>query len=261
MTHPYKSLLFLITVFLCANIFSQHTEGWLYTQGNKIYKSDGTVFAGRGANIFDTRLNNAGTYSAPDVAEVNRRTDEIVDAWGADFLRLCLESNQSLGAYQVHGLSILEDTDYLDDIIEIVEHIGTKDNVYVLVSIWVDPSLDNMGWPTDETIEEWRLLTQKLAKYLYVLFGICNEPKSNDNGAYDAQVLTWMNNVVTAIREEEAKHTTEKHIITVQGTGGWARYLQYYVNHPVTAGDGANIAYEVHVYDSESEFESRFITP
>jgi endoglucanase len=49
--------------------------------------------------------------------------------------------------------------------------------------------------------------------------------------------------------------------VTVQGTGGWARHLSYYVDHPITAGGGDNIAYEVHVYDPTSDFEQRFIGP
>lgn len=51
------------------------------------------------------------------------------------------------------------------------------------------------------------------------------------------------------------------HVITVQGTGGWARYLQYYVDHPITAGDGDNIAYEIHVYDPASELDWMLTQP
>ena len=237
-------------------------QGWLYTQGNKIYKEDGTIFIGRGANIFDTRLNNGGTWIAPNVAEINRRTDEIVDIYGATFLRLVLESYASLQQYQQHGLSVLEDPDYVDDIVEIVEHIGSKKGVYVLVSIWVDPSLEeDTGWPTEQTADEWDVLVEALAEYPYVLFGICNEPKSNSNGSLDSQVWDRMTMVAQSIREKEAELGSPQHIIAVQGTRQWARHLEYYVNHPITVGGGANIVYETHPYNHESEFEQLFLTP
>ena len=236
-------------------------QGWLTTQGNKIYKADGTVFAGRGANIFDTRLNTGGSYQPPSVAEVNRRTDEIVDIWGADYLRLVLESFATLDSYQVHGLSVLEDPAYLEDIVEIVEHIGTKKGVYVLVSIWNDPSLDGMGWPTEQTAAEWRVLVNALAQYPYVLFGVCNEPQSNYNGSLDAQVWARMTMVAEAIRQEEALLGSPKHIIAVQGTRGWARDISYYVDHPITAGGGENIVYETHVYNPEADFNAQFVIP
>jgi len=252
-------IVILVFFVFSGNLFSQ---GWLYTSGNKIYKEDGTVFAGRGANVFDTRSCNAATAFPPNVDEVKRRIDEIVDVWGADYLRLVLESYESLQSWQVHGLSVLEDTAYLNDIVEIVEHIGTKDSVYVLVSVWNDPSLSDMGWPTAETIETWRVLVPKLAQYPHVLFGVCNEPQSNSDGALDPDVWEAMNNTVAAIREEEENASSpQPHIITVQGTRDWGRYLGYYVDHPITAGGDTNIAYETHCYDHEDKFAERFIDP
>lgn len=266
--HTLKTTKLNILIILCFIIFSgmnviaQPYDGWLYTSGNRIYKSDGTVFKGRGANIFDTRSCWAGAYNIPDVAEVKRRIDELVDDWGADFMRLCLESHDPLEPNMVHGMPVQDDSDYIDDIIEIVEHVGTRDSAYILVSVWVDPSLDeSTGWPTNATIAAWRLLVPALANYPYVLFGICNEPRGNSNGNEDATVLAWMNDVVTAIREEEIIAGCNEHIITAQGTRGYARYLGYYVDHPVTAAGGTNIAYETHCYDHENKFNERFIDP
>lgn len=254
-------ILSFIVVFVSVNQDLSIAAERLITSGNKIVSFEGgAVFRGRGANIFDTRLNNAGAYSQPNVAEVNRRTDELVDTWGVNFLRLCLESYASLNG-RVHGLNVLNDPGYVDDIVEIVNHIGTKENVYVLLSIWISPTLDSNGWPTAQTIEEWELLARKFANHDYVMFGICNEPQANYNGALNSQVWARMNNAVAAIRAIEAELNVPKHIIAVQGTGGWARHLQYYITNPITAGGGENIAYEVHVYDPESTFNNRFITP
>src|SRR5687768_6972411 len=53
-------------------------SGWLFTSGNRILNSDGTIWKARGANIFDTRSCNACAYQPPNVAEVNRRVNELV---------------------------------------------------------------------------------------------------------------------------------------------------------------------------------------
>ena len=37
--------------------------------------------------------------------------------------------------------------------------------------------------------------------------------------------------------------------------------MDYYVAHPITAGGGKNIAYEVHVYDQAKDFDWLFETP
>ena len=64
---------------------------WLHTAGNHLYLGT-SVFHGRGANYHDTRGCNACAYSSPNVTEVNRRAEELVDNWKANFVRLDLES-------------------------------------------------------------------------------------------------------------------------------------------------------------------------
>lgn len=236
-------------------------EGWLYTEGNKLYLSDGRVFHGRGANLHDTRSCNACTWLAPNAAEVNRRVDELVDVWNASFIRLDLESYDTDDGYRVHYLDIRSDPDYLADIHAIIDHIGTKPGVYVLMALWVHPDFSDLGWPTDDTIDVWRILAEEFADDSHVLYGLCNEPESNDDGSLDAQVWEVMNRNVAAIREVEDGLGSPYHIISVQGTGGWSRYLDYYVDHPITAGGGENIVYEVHVYNPETDHAWLFIEP
>jgi len=233
-------------------------EGWLYTNGNRIYIADGdgdrtndAVFAGRGANIFDTRSCSAGYWNR-NVDEVKRRIDVLVDVWGADYMRLCLESTNELSEWMVHGLPLADDTTgYLDDIAAIVDHISNKPNTYVLVSMWGSATLDETGWPTDATNREWEILVPALAGYPQVIFGVCNEPQSNTNGNLDADVLARMNSAVTVIRDAEAETAYPQHVIAVQGTRQWARYIDYYIDNPVTAYEGTNIAYETHPYNHD----------
>ncbi len=234
--------------------------GWLTVQNKRITVAGKGVFRGRGANIHDTRSCNACTWGAPDVAEVKRRIDALVDDWGANFIRLNLESYASADG-RVHWKGVNDDAAYLADVVEIVKHIGTKPDTYVLVSLWVDPTFSGLGWPTTATHPLWKTLVKSLAGSGHVMFGLCNEPESNFNGAEDANAWKAMNDTVQVIRDEETSLGSYPHVITVQGTGAWARRLDYYVTHPITAGGGTNIAYEVHVYDPASEFQNMFVDP
>jgi hypothetical protein len=233
---------------------------WLHVTGNHIYTSDNEIWHGRGANIHDTRSCNACAYNGPVAAEVMRRVDELVDNWHANFMRLDLESYDSAGG-RAHWAGVLDDAGYLADIQAIVAHIAAKPGVYVLLSEWVDPTFTSLGWPTDATRNEWRKLAQTFVDEPRVLFGLINEPQSNFDGAMDADCWTAMNETVAAIRGVEDAAGTPHHIITVQGTGGWARRLDYYVTHPIAAGGGDNVAYEVHVYDPTANFAGEWVNP
>jgi Cellulase (glycosyl hydrolase family 5) len=232
---------------------------WLHTSGNRIRRADGTVWHGRGANLQDTRSCNACAYQAPSVAEVERRIDELVDVWKANFIRLDLESYAS-SAGRVQWQGVLDDPAYLADIGRIVDYIGTKPGVYVILSIWVDPSFSSLGWPQARTNSALATLAATFASAPYVLFGVSNEPQSNSDGKLDAQVWTAMNAAVAAIRAVEDEVRVPHHIVSVQGTGDWARRLDYYVTHPITADAGDNVAYEVHVYDPATDFAALFET-
>ncbi len=233
--------------------------GWLYTAGNHIYLSSGALFKGRGANLHDTRSCNACTWGPPNVAEVKRRVDELV-AWGANFIRLDLESYAAAEG-RAHWQGLLQDAGYLADVQSIVAHIGTKPGVYVLVSLWIDPTFSSLGWPTAQTQQVWKKLADVFHGTPHVLFGLCNEPQQNFDGSLDSQVWTAMNDTVKAIRAVEDSYQSPHHVIAVQGTGGWARRLDYYTTHPITAAGGDNIAYEVHVYDPASEFNKMVVVP
>jgi endoglucanase len=239
---------------------SPSTGGWLYTEGNMIYTGDGQIWRGRGANLQDTRGCNACAWSPPDTMEVKRRIDELTDVWGADFIRLTMESYADSQG-RTHWQGILLDPGYLDDIKEIVDYINTKPGVYVLLSIWLDPGFTQLGWPTDNTIETWEVLADMFKNDNHVLYGLVNEPQANWDGSLDADCWQAMNRAVEAIRAVENRSGTPAHIIAVQGTRMWARRLDYYIGHPITAGGGENIVYETHVYNHASDFSELFINP
>ena len=242
-----------------ATVFASTASGWLYTRGNHLYNSDGSLFHGRGANLADTRGCGACACNVitleQSTQEVMRRIDTLVDDWHANFIRLDLES------YAATAKSAVDDPAYLESLKRIVAHVQTKPHVYIVMSVWFDPSLDANGWPTDATNTILQTLVDAFGQVPQVLFGICNEPQKNNDGAWDSQVWTRMNDAAATIRAAEAASSVPAHIILAQGTGGWARLLSYYETHPLAAGQGSNIAYETHVYDAESAFDSRFIEP
>jgi endoglucanase len=232
--------------------------GWLKTDKNQLLTADGKPFHGRGANLHDTRGCNACTFEEPNAGEVIRRVNVLVDDWHANFIRLDLESYDKAEA-RVHYKSLLEDEAYLKDLQKIVAHVGTKKGVYMMLSLWKDPSQSPMGWPTKDTIRVWEKLATAFKDAPQVMFGLINEPERNEAGLLDDKVWKSMNDTVDAIRKIEG--TGPKHIIAVQGTRQYARVLDYYVTHPITAGGGVNIVYETHVYDPAAQFNARFVEP
>jgi len=232
--------------------------GWLKTDGNKILNSDGTPFHGRGANLNDTRGCNACTWEDPNPGEVIRRIDVLVNDWHANFIRLDMESYEKSEARQ-HYKNILEDENYLKDLQKIVAHFSSKKGVYMMLSLWHDPFHSPMGWPTKDTVREWEKLATTFKDVPNVLFGIINEPERNESGLLDDKVWKAMNDAVEAIRKVEGQGP--HHLVAVQGTRQYARVLDYYTTHPITAGGGVNVVYETHVYDPQSAFQARFVDP
>lgn len=237
------------------------TSGWLRVEGNRIVTPDGRPFHGRGANLHDTRSCDSCSWEPPHVDEVTRRIDALIDQWHATFVRLLLESypDRGPGAGRAHYKNVLEDEDYLRDVMRIVGHIGKKRGVYVLVSLWHEPTVGPLGWPTERTRAVWKKLARALKDLPFVMFGLVNEPEKNEQGLRDSEVWTAMNETVAAIRSVEDPF--KPHIITVQGTREWGRVLDYYMAHPITAGGGVDIAYETHVYNRPSRFDELVTKP
>jgi len=243
-----------------ATVAPPAAAGWLSTSGGRILTSEGATWMGRGVNLPDTRSCGACVLAPPSVAEVKRRIDEAVDQWGANFLRLLLESYPSPdGKTQWRG--VLDDPAYLADLREIVAYATAKRDVYVLISVWHDPTLNPMGWPTADTNRILQRLAMTFAAEPRVLFGVSNEPTANFDGAQDAQVWSAMNDAVAAVRAAEDAAGGRHHLVAVQGTRQWARVLDYYVRNPIKAGGGANVVYETHVYDGPDQFAARFVAP
>jgi Cellulase (glycosyl hydrolase family 5) len=154
--------------------------------------------------------------------------------------------------------NILQDPAYFTAIQQIVRHMTAK-GAYVLVSEWLDPTTTETELPTAQTNREWDLLARAFADDPRVLYGLVNEP--HDAPANDAAAFSALNAAVQTIRDAENAIGAKHHIVSVPGVDGYARNVAYYVDHPITAGGGANIVYEIHVYNSATEFQNLFVAP
>ena len=151
---------------------------------------------------------------------------------------------------------VLTDPNYLRDLRSIIGHITATDpNVYVLLSLWRDPTITVAGVPTPQTVAVWERIAVTFAHEPHVLFGVANEPADNLEGEQDAEIWESMNRVVAAIRAVEEREGGGNHLIAVQGTGAWARRMDYYMRRPIEAGDGRNVVYETHVFNQQPDFD------
>ena len=233
---------------------------WLYTSGGVIYQTGQRQWIGRGVNIHDTRSCDACTWIQPNVSEVTRRIDEVTDVWGANLIRLNLESYPSANG-RIQHRSILEDQAYLRDIERIVHHVGTKTGVYIMLSVWKDPSLSDDGWPTEQTQSLLRLLIQSFYDTPQVILGVSHSPRQNLDGSLDGPCWNAMNQAVEAIRSEERLYGTYRHLVAVQGTRDQGRDLSYYLENPITSGGGENILYETHIFNPQADFDRLLVSP
>jgi hypothetical protein len=233
---------------------------WLYTFNNGIYQTGQRRWVGRGVNLHDTRSCDACTWTPPNVGEVMRRIDEVVDVWGATLLRLNLESYPAANGRLQHR-SIIEDQAYLRDIETIVHHVGTKTGTYIMLSIWRDPSLTDEGWPSAQTNDLLALLATRFFDTPQVIFGVSHEPRQNEGGVRNPDCWIAMNNAVEAIRAVERPLGSNRHLVAVQGTRDQGSDLSYYIEHPITADGGQNVIYETHIFNPQSDFDRLLINP
>jgi endoglucanase len=205
-------------------------------------------------------MENFASERGKAVAEVKRRID-FLQAKKVNFVRLLLETNEA-EEYRNYLASPV----YRQEVQEIMAYLDSKPGIVVLLSVWMDPSLDALGLPTTtppagkvtSTRQILEALVDDFGKYPRVMWGLSNEPHTT-SAAEDQTGWTRMNDLVAAIRAKEAQTGSSEHVIAVQGLRDWARDLSYYVTHPITAGGGKNVVYEAHQYNPKSEFGRYFL--
>ena len=233
--------------------------------GNKIMLADGvTPFHGRGANLHDTRSCNACSYAPASPDGVDRWADALIDDWHANLIRFLLSSKGApYNEYELQWENLVDDAAYLADVRQNVGHMTSK-GAYVLVTLFADPTvIENNGaynseWPSSagDSNTRFAALADAFADDPRVLFGLANEPHTTRDRA--PELAAAYADAIAAIRAVEDARGVAHHVIVVQAPEGWARDLTYFVEHPL-AGD--QIAYEVHPYNVQADFDALITQP
>jgi hypothetical protein len=237
----------------------------LVVEGNRILHEDGSPFRGRGANLHDMRSCNACSYAPPEPDGIDRWADELIDGWGANFIRFCLSAKPApFNEYELQWENLVDDPVYLAGIVQNVEHMTSKPGVYVMVTLFADDTMQpNNGeydseWPSSlgDSNTRYRALAEAFSGNPRVLFGLTNEPHTTRDRA-DELAAVYLD-AIAAIREVEDEAGAPHHIVVVQAPEGYARDLTYFVDNPL-AGD--QIAYEVHPYNTAGELADLLTVP
>lgn len=238
---------------------------WLEVEGAKIVHADGTPFRGRGANLHDERSCEACAFAPRNPAGLDRWADELIDVWQANFIRFLLSSKAApYNEYEQQWQSLVDDAAYYDDVKHAVAHMTAKPGVYVLVTLFADPTMKvensdyDSEWPGSlgDTNARYRLLAEAFASNPRVLFGLTNEPHGPSNR--DAELAARYVSAIDTIRAVEDAGGTPHHIVVVQAPEGYSRDLGFFVANPLR---GDNIAYEVHPYNPKADFDKLLVQP
>jgi endoglucanase len=245
---------------------SPAADDGLHVMGNQILNGDGTRFHGRGADLHDERSCEACSYMPANPNGLDRWSDELIDNWHANFIRFLLASKAApYNQYELQWKGVLDDPQYLADIIQNVTHMTSKPGVYVEVTVFADATIKlqtttdpDSEWPSSagDTLPVYRALAEAFHDNPHVLFGLTNEP--HGPASSDAALATVYMTSIAAIRGVEDMHGSPHHIVVVQAPEGYARDLSYFVANPL-AGD--QIAYEIHPYNTAADFDRLIVQP
>jgi hypothetical protein len=250
-------------------------SGWLYTRAGKIYLSQGQgpasdpQWMGRGVNMDDIFLcgydNNLDMQSQSPSAEQTLETllSEVVSDWKANFVRISL----SMNTFPTKVSWLTNPAQYRTPMTNAIQTIGSRPNVYALVTLRTDASMtgqdpgnpeatavpsnanntpDPAQFPTG-TDAVYQALVDTFANSGFVLFGVSNEPGGNLND--QSSLAAAMSHAVGVIRAEEDKLGVPHHLVSVQGTA-YTSTVAFWAQAPLPFD---NVVYEVHRYPPPPE--------
>lgn len=241
-------------------------SGWLYTEGNHVYVSDGagggSVWMGRGVNTDDIFLCGYD-YTLWDTnaqTELETMMTGLLDGWHPNFVRVSL----GMASYPTETDWVDMPAQYQEPMTAVIDMLGAHPGVYVLVALRSHASMilqdeihgdpEATGIPSDATTtpDATRFPTGTDATYValvdtfahapYVMFGITNEAGGNQRS--DAVIRAAMEHAVGVIRAEEDRLGVPHHIVSVQGND-WTSDISQYAASPLAYDD---VVYEVHGY-------------
>ncbi|DBA65502.1 TPA: hypothetical protein ACH3X2_003211 [Trebouxia sp. C0005] len=246
---------------------AKRPANWLGVAGQALFRSvDGSNFElwhGRGVNILDPNVCVAASDSqhqvslAEGVAIAIQKIDVAVSI-GVNFIRMPLDATAIDGSNQSR---ITNDPAYMASIDHIVDHVGNFSGVYLLLSLWMDPTGEQpkapSAWvPTEATIPSWTEIARHNANKPQVLFGLFNEPANSQEQL--ASIADIVKGGIAAMRGVEG---STPHVISVSGlyTGNdsrqYGRDLSFWEANPL---NDADVVYELHPYNTFSEAKGLF---
>lgn len=259
----YTAYISFAFIILQLQPFAIATES-LVVRNNRIFtKSSNTLWAGKGANLADTKACGVGCYRSKE--EVIRRIDHLFDIVGLDWVRLTLEAEDN-------SSTVTNDESYWSDIKDIVEHVGSKHGKYVEVTLFRDPSIcmpctkeDNRtcickqsgdpnvpGGPSGETVSRWEFMSEFIMSQPHAIIGIVNEPRGNADNATAAKYLFESMNYIS----QRIRDTGAQNLILVQCLQ-FSRDCSLYQGRQI---DAKNVAYELHLYVTASQADN-YLSP
>ena len=232
-------------------------QGWLYTSGNGIYKSDGAgggaPWTGRGVNIDDTNFCGGAWKVSDPAASLLAMVTDLMTSWKPTFVRVSLSMYSYAPTTDWSGA-------YRTAMTNAIRAIGAYPGTYVLVTMRTHANqvlhCDGTGandatcMPNSLTAMDsvYRALVDDFKDDKFVLFAITNEPGGADSPAMRTEIRTVMEHAVQVIRAEEDAQGTPHHLVAVQGTQ-WTSILGWWNAAPLTT-DG--VVYEYHSYPPEA---------
>jgi hypothetical protein len=244
--------------------------GWLYTEGNHVYVSDGAgggaVWMGRGVNTDDIFLcgYNFTLWDTSAQTELETMMDRLITDWHPTFVRVSL----GMASYPTETDWTDMPAQYQQPMTSVIDMLGAHPGVYVLVALRSHASMilqddlhgdpEATGIPSDATStpDATRFPTGTDATYValvdtfahspFVMFGITNEAGGNQRT--DAVIRAAMEHAVGVIRAEEDRLGVPHHIVSVQGND-WTSDISFYAATPLAFD---NVVYEVHGYPPTS---------
>jgi hypothetical protein len=228
--------------------------GWLYTNGNKIYLSDGngsgTPWIGRGVNVDDIYFcgYNVGLWMSDAEGTFLTMIEGLMADWKPNFVRVSLGMN----TFDPRVSWIDNAAQYKTPMTNIINALGAYPNTYVLVTLRTDASMeepidDATDYPTSATDPTYVALVNSFANSKFVMFGIANEP--GGNALSNTAISNAMSHAVATIRAEEDRLGVPHHVVAVQGNS-WTSDIGFYATKPLSYD---NVVYEVHGYPPTSD--------
>jgi hypothetical protein len=241
---------------------------WLYVKGNKFYVSgSNAVWMGRGVNAPDTRLDGKSFTVTPQtsvVAECTRRIGWAA-AQGVNFFRLLLDMRSAPD-------DLVNNPDYLLATKQVVNYIGSI-GCYCMISCWNDYTCvpfgnGQSGMPTVASLTHIGQLATSFRNSGHVLYGLCNEPRGNDDPNALAAYTSITNQAISVIRQIEVRDGAKPHIIVVQGPSHWSRQVSYFLTTPasdpvypiINSTTVGYLAYEYHNYEAATHWSDNTYT-